>query len=838
MGTVPAEENSPVPLKIGHVLFSDQCRDIRVGGVLDGFWQDIRFAFRTLIKRPGFTLVAVLALALGIGASTGIFSVINAVLLRPLSYPAPDQIVYFEGVNQSRGLDDTNISALDFLSWKEQSNAFIHMALFVTGSANLADVGGEPERLSRAIVTSSFFSVIRVQPFLGRAFTSEEDQPGREPVAILGHALWKRSFGGDPNVIGRQITLNARRVTIVGVMPAGFDFPERAEIWSALPIETKDDTRDNRSYSAIGRLKRDVSLKAAQAQISAINAQLAAAYRDTNIGWDTHLARLHDRLVREVRPSLIALAGAVGFVLLIACANVANLLLARTAARRREMAIRAALGASRSRVIRQLLTESVLLSLVGGSVGVLFGVWFTHLLVRFSPAGAPRFEEIGLDGRVLAFALAVSCCTGLLFGLAPAFHAVRGNVSAALDAGTRGAGESIRSRMRSFLLIAEVSLSLMLLVGAGLLIQSFLRLREVKLGFNPNGVLTASISLPYARYPEDQQRVRFFHELTRRLRLLPGVTSAATVLTLPLNGSDYSIGRAFVPEGRPLGVENSGIADYSLASEDYFRTMEIPLLAGRAFTDRDTANSPMVVIINQTLARQCFGSTEDAIGKRLTIWRDEKFPREIVGVVGETQPSRLDEEAGAQMYVPHAQDPSWGFMSVVIRTAGDTATLVPALRREVLAMDKDEPIFNVQTMQEIVAKSALSRRTSMVLFTGFAVVALLLAAFGIYGVMAYSVSLRTHEIGVRMALGAQRSDVLRLVIGQGMEQVCIGVLLGIVGVLGLTRVMGSLLFAVRPNDPLTLLTISLVVLGVSLLACYVPARRAAKVNPTLALSTG
>ncbi|MDQ6809270.1 MAG: ABC transporter permease, partial [Verrucomicrobiota bacterium] len=455
---------------------------------MNNFIQDLRYTFRMLLKHRGFTAAAVLALGLGIGGNTAIFTVINSVLLRPLPYHAPEQIVTFTGVNPSAGITESNISILDFISWSEKSDAFSAMTLLVTGSSTLAGTTGEPERLPRASVTSSFFSVIGVQPVLGRAFSAEDDRVGSEPVAILSDTIWQRSFGGDPNVIGRKITLNARSVTIVGVMPKGFDFPERAQLWSAMPIDTKDENRDNRSYSAIARLKPGVSVAQAQAQISAINAQLATAFRDTNTGWDARVMRLHDRLVRQVRPSLIALAGAVAFVLLIACANVANLLLARTAARRREIAIRAALGASRFRVVRQLLTESVVLALIGGAVGILLSVWFTDLLIWMTPSGGPRFDQITIDRRVLGFALLVSAATGLLFGVAPALHASREDVSGALNAGTRGSNESVRSRVRSFLLIAEVALSLMLLVGAGLLIESFQRLREVKPGFKAEHV--------------------------------------------------------------------------------------------------------------------------------------------------------------------------------------------------------------------------------------------------------------------------------------------------------------------------------------------------------------
>ena len=800
--------------------------------------QDIRYGLRMLLKHKGFTAVAIIALGLGIGANTAIFSLVNGVLLRPLPYPDAERIVYFEGRNPSQGITDSNISLLDFQVWTTQSQAFSHTAFFWTGGAALAEQGGEPERVPRAGVSTRFFDVLGVQPMLGRSFLDEDDKPGPTTVAILSEGLWKRRFGSDRNIIGKPIAIGTRPVTVIGVMPGGFEFPQNTQVWTPAGINSAEEPRDNRSYSAIGRLKPGVELQQAQSQISAINAQLAKAFHDTNKGWETNVALLHERLVRAVRPSLLLLLGAVGCVLLIACANVANLLLARAAGRQKEVAIRTALGASRGRVIRQMLTESVLLSAVGGAVGLLLSFWLVELLISISPPDSPRFNEATLDYRVLAFTLAISALTGLIFGLAPALQASKLDVSASLKEGGRTGEGHRRTSVRSLLLIGEVAMSLVLLVGAGLLVQSFLRLQEVKPGFNPERVLIASLSLPGAKYKEDQQRIDFYRNLTERLKMLPGVQAAGAGVNLPLGASDYGIGRSFIPDGQPLNVDESVDASWSTITPAYFEALQVPLLAGRAFNERDNDSAPKVVIINQSAAVKHFGSETAALGKRLTIWRDEKFPREIVGVVGDTKPGALEEESGAQIYTPHSQDGSWGFMTMAIRTAADPAALTTTLRREVLALDKDLPIFNVQTMEDVVAASIGSRRVSMLLFSVFAGAALLLAAVGIYGVMAYTVTQRTQEIGIRMALGAQAGDVLRMVVRQGMTLAIIGISVGLAGALGLTRVIASLLFGVNATDPLTFVAISLLLAFVALFACYLPARRAAKLDPIKALARG
>ena len=800
---------------------------------------DIRYGVRMLLKHQGFTAVAVIALGLGIGANTAIFSLVNGVLLRPLPFPNSDRIIYFEGKNPAAGITDSNISYLDFTDWSQQTDLFASTAAYWTGNADLSGDGAEPEAVPRAGVTTGFFSVLGVQPVLGRAIVPEDDKPasfngGRGTVAIISHGLWKRRFGSDPAIIGRVVQMKSRPLTVIGVMPPGFEYPEQTQIWVNSAVNLSEEPRDNRAWSAIARLNSNVDLKQAQTRVSAINAQLDKQFHETNKGWDVSLWTLHERLVREVKPSLLALLGAVGLVLLIACANVANLLLARSAARQKEIAIRAAMGASRTRVLRQMLTESILLSAIGGIAGLILSIWLTDVLMSMLPEGAPRLEHIGIDYRVLTFALGVSALTGILFGIVPALQASKLDVTSALKEGGRSAEGHRRTSARSLLLIGEVALSLMLLVGAGLLIKSFLRLQEIRPGFNAHNVLIANLALPYPKYQYEQFE-EFFRQLKERLEAAPGVQAAGGSMNLPLNASGYAIGRGFIPEGRPLTVDENRDAMFSSITGDYFRALQIPLLSGRTFELRDNADAPKVVIINETIAKRHFGSPAEAIGKRLSIWRDEKFMREIVGVVGDTKTGSLTGEGGAQIYVPNAQARE-NFMGLVIRTAGDPAAFATTLRHEVQALDKDQPIYNVRTMDDVVMNSLGTRRVSMQLFAVFAIAALLLAAIGIYGVMAYTVTQRTQEIGIRMALGAQRSDVLGLVVRQGMTLAAIGVVAGLAGAFSLTRVMASLLFNVRPDDPTTYLAISFLLIVVAFLACYLPARRAAKLDPVIALS--
>jgi putative ABC transport system permease protein len=796
---------------------------------------DLRFALRQLRKSPGFTLIAVITLALGVGANTAIFSLVNGVLLRPLPFPESERILYFEGQNPSQGIVDSNVSYLDFIDWSQQTEIFASAAAYYTGSANLGADGAEPERVPRAGVTTSFFNVLGVQPLLGRAFRPEEDQPNTQTVAIISHGLWKRRFGSDPNIIGKQVQVSARSMTIVGVMPPGFEYPEQTQVWATSGVVLSEEPRENRSWSVIARVNPGVNLRQAQSRVSAINAQLAKQFPETNKGWDAKLSILHERLVRELKPSLLALLGAVGAVLLIACANVANLLLARSAARQKEVAIRAAMGASRARVVRQMLTESLLLSAIGGLAGVLLSVWLTDVLISILPEGAPRIDQVGIDYRVLGFALAVSALTGVVFGLAPALKASRLDVSSSLKEGGRTGEGHRRTSARSLLLIGEVALSLVLLVAAGLLIRSFVRLQEVRLGFNPHNVLVACIALPGAKYKEEQ-RPEFYRQLVERLQNSPGVQAVGGGVNLPLYATNYAIGRGFIPEGRPITVDEAFDASYSTITGDYFRALQIPLLAGRTFDARDNADGPKVAVVNESLAQRHFGSVAAAIGKRLNIWRDEKFPREIVGVVSDTKAGELVAASGAQIYVPHAQEQSWGFMGMVVRTASDPAAFANTLRREVQAIDKDQPIYNVRTFDDVVMNSLGTRRVSMQLFTVFAIAALLLAAVGIYGVMAYSVTQRTQEIGIRMALGAQKGDVLRLVVRQGMTLTVIGIIAGLAGAFALTRVMANLLFGVGASDPATFFGLSLLLIGVAFIACYLPARRAAKLDPMIALA--
>jgi putative ABC transport system permease protein len=799
---------------------------------MNSIWQDARFGFRMLWKRPGFTTVALVVLALGIGANTAIFSVVDAVLLRPLPYPGADRVVAFTGVNPPKGITSSNMSAPDFDDWRAQAQSFEALAMYAATSANVTG-GDEPERVASAVVMPDFFRVLGVGAARGRPLVADDAQPGGGLVVVISHGLWVRRFGADPGVVGRRIELGGRSFEVVGVMPAGFDFPQRAELWTALRLNTNEVPRDDREFSIVGRLKDGVTLEKAQAEMDTLTARLAQQYPVTNTGWGVRVERLRDNLVGRLRTTLFVLMAAVGLVLLIACSNVANLLLARAASRRREVAVRLALGAGRLRIVRQMLTESALLALVGGALGVGLSVWLTDLLVALAPAGTPRLDEVRADARVVLFAVGATLLTGLVFGLAPALQASRPDLGESLKEGGRGAVEA-RSRVRSLLVVAEVALSLVLLIGAGLLVKSFARLQKVNPGFDPSNVLTMKLSLPGARYREPRDKAEFYSKLVARVAALPGVESAAATLSLPLGGSNYSVGRAFIREGRPLTPEESDNAAYSVATPDYFRAMRIPLLRGRAFNERDDADSPMVVVINETMARKVFPG-EDPVGKRIRIWRDEKFPREIVGVVGEAKPEGMDAEPAFQMYVPVRQDGAWNSLTLVVRAQGEPSSLAGAVRGEVRALDKDLPVYNVKTMGQVVSEATAYRRVTAVLMAGFAVVALLLAAVGLYGVVSYAVAQRTREFGIRVALGAQTRDILRLVLRQGGALVLAGVLAGVAAALVATRVLASLLYEVSTTDATVFVLVPALLAAVALAACLVPARRATKVDPTEAL---
>src|SRR6266446_1820006 len=801
--------------------------------IMETLIKDLRYGIRSLLKQPVFALVAVATLALAIGGNSAMFTVVNAVLLRPLHYPESDRIVVLEGINPPRGITQSNMSIPDFADWQNQNQSFEQMAGFITGGV-LLNNGDETERVHGTAVTADFFTLFRTPALRGRPLQADDTQPGKDPVAVIGYGIWQRRFGANENVVGSKVTITGKATTIVGVMPQGFDYPSQSETWVPLPLDPAKEARDNRFVSVIGRLKPGASVSQARAQLDTINQRLAQSYHETNSGWTVKVSSLQDRLVSDVRLSLLVLLAAVAFVLLIACANIANLLLARASSRQKEMAVRTALGASRFRIIRQLLTESLLLSFLGGALGLLLGFWLTRLLIAVSPANTPRFDEIRPDARVFIFTIGLTVLTGLIFGLAPALQASRFDQSEGLKEGSRGNSGGARSnRVRGLLMVAEIAMSFMLLVGAGLLIKSFMHLREVKPGFNADNVLTMRISVPPGKFQVGEPRIQFFQQAIDRIHSLPGIQSAGMVLSLPLGGDTFNVWRGYIREGRPATPEENGDAAYLAATPDYFHALQIPLIAGRAFTDRDVENATKVVVVNETMARKLWPG-QSPIGKHITIWRDEKFPREIVGIVGETKAS-LDAEPGPQMYVPYGQDASWGSMSFVVRTSGDPASAAAAVRNEIRSLDKGAPVFNVRTMNDVLAISVAPRRTPMLLLSAFAATALLLALIGIYGVTAYYVTQRTQEIGIRMALGAQMSDVLKLVLKGGMALSLIGIAVGLIGAYALTRWMTSLLFGVKPTDALTFVAVAVCLLVTALLACYLPARRATKVDPLVAL---
>ncbi len=795
--------------------------------------QDIRYAIRSLIKRPGFVVVAVATLAFGIGANTAIFSVVDAVLLSPLSFPEPERIVVVDGTNLNLGIREGGSTSLpDFSDWRNQSSSFEQIAAFIAGGTVLV-TNGEPERVRGTSVTEDFFPLFRTAPFKGRLLQANEFKEANDFVAIVSYAFWQRRFGGNDNMTGSKVQVGNSSVTIVGVMPPGFDYPSQTEIWFPLRADPAKEQRFNRFLNVVGRLKPGVDIKQAQSEMAVINERLAQNYVESNRGWNVKLTNLQDRLVGNLRASLLILLGAVTLVLLIACANIANLQLARATYRQSEIAVRTALGASRFRIVRQLLTESVLLSIVSGVLGIVLSVWLTRLLVSLSPPNSPRFEEIGMDARVFGFAFAVALVTGVVFGLVPAIQTSKIDLNEALKESGRSGSQARRNRLGSALMVSEIALSFMLLVGAGLLIKSFIRLREVNPGFNPSNMLTMRVSLPAGKYQPGEARVQVYSQVIERISSLPGVASAGAVLSLPLRGDTFNLGRGYVREGDPATSAAEGNANFLTVTPTYFDTMQIPLKEGRRFTERDTIDKDKVVIVNETLARKLWPG-ESPVGRKIWVWHDEKFHREIVGVVGDTR-AYLDSEAESQIYVPFAQDAGWGSLSLAVRTNGEPTALAGAVRNEIRAVDKGMTIYNVKTLDDVVTTAAAPRRSPMLLLSTFAGVAMLLAMLGIYGVTAYYVTQRTHEIGVRIALGAQMRDVLKLVLTRGVLFALVGIAIGFAGAFGLTRYLATLLFGVPPIDPMTFLIVAAILIVVALLACVIPARRAAKVDPLVAL---
>ena len=801
-------------------------------------WQDFRYGLRMLAKSPGFSAVVILTLALGIGANTAIFSVVSAVLLEPLPYPQPDRLVAIVHVNLQSGEIGKAQSYPDFVDLRTQSKSLEAAAAYDDSSVTLTGMG-DPVHLNTGIFSADMFNVLREPPMLGREFTAAEDKPGTH-VVMLSYRLWKTRFGGDPKVTDKQIVLDGKPYVVAGVMPADFQFPldeQPVDLWTSIAVEGAESRAERGSHflRVIGRLRNGVTLAAANAETAEIAARLEKQYPDTNGHWGMSLQPEIDELVGDVRPAMLMVLGAVGLLLLIACANAANLLLARAAGRQREMAIRASLGAGKRRILRQLLTESVMLSLAGGALGLLLSVWGTAALVNLPSLGIPRLASAGVDLRALVFTLAVSIFTGVLFGLAPAFHAARFNLFGTLKEGGRTATEGAgRSRVRSLLVVSQVSLAVVLLIGASLLLESMFHLLHQSPGFDPQGVLAFSLDLPDTRYSKPPQSADFFKEVLTRMRAVPGVQHASAAMPLPL--TDNSLRTSFEIEGRPMAKSDLPRTQIRAVGLDYFKTMRIPLLAGREFTARDDRNASHVIIINQTLARKFFPN-ENAIGKHMKPGMSggkSDSMCEIVGVVGDVKHRNLWQSPDPESYVPYDQNPIGG-MDVVVRAGGDPMTLLPALRAQVLALDPELPIYKVKRMEDYLAASVAQRRFTSLLCSIFAGAGLLLAVVGLFGVMTYSVAQRTHEIGVRMAVGAEKADVWRMILREALGITVAGIAVGLLGALGLSSILKSQLFGVRATDPLTFLGVVATLVLVALLACSIPARRATRVDPIVAL---
>jgi putative ABC transport system permease protein len=813
---------------------------MRVELQMNSLWQDVRFGLRMLAKNPAFTAIAVLTLALGIGANTAIFSVIDAALLRPLPYPDADRIVVLYQLNYKK--DKIDPAAADFVDFQREASSFAQLAAYRGIPFNLSG-NGNPERVEGVAVTSSVFAALGVQALYGRVIQPDLDPPGGTSVAVLSYALWQKRFGSAPQIVGRTIQIDGESLTVVGVMPPGFAYPAGTELWTSSrfsvpphPLHRTEDfstKRDSHFFETIGRLRSGVTLAQASAQVDTIAQRLKQQYANDEEDTGGMVVPLRENLVGDTRPALLILLGAVALVLLIACVNVANIVLARGASRQKEMALRIALGAGRMQLIRHLLIESVLLAVAGGVLGILLALWVLSPLRALVPASMIGGAPIVLDSRVLLFTLAVSLGSGVLFGLIPGLRLVDTDLKVALQEGGRGhAGGSRARKMRSALVVTEIALAAVLLIAAGLLLRSFGRLLRVPEGFNPDHVLALQLSLPPARYPQPADRAGFIKNSLERVASLPGIASASAVTRLPLVPGRST--RSLEVEGRIAPASGDISPDYLVVTPDYFQTMGVPLLSGRTFTDRDDASALPAAIISESTARY-FWPGQDAIGKHFRgACSDDKNTCRVVGIVGDVKQHRLEQASQLAVYTPFSQDP-WAFFALVVRTKLEPASAASAVEGAIHSVDPDEPVYNVRSMRDVEAASLSPQRLQIALIGLFAALALVLACMGIYGVMAYSVAQRTSEIGVRVALGAQTGNVLGLILGQGLRLAVLGAAIGLAGSFFAARLLSGMLFGVTPGDPATFAGAAIVLVLVAMVACYVPARRATRVDPLVAL---
>ncbi|MGH9684607.1 MAG: ADOP family duplicated permease [Candidatus Acidiferrales bacterium] len=844
-GIAPKEARRQATVQFGGAEgVKEDCREQRRGFWLETLWADARYSLRMLRRSPGFTIIAVLTLALGIGANTAVFSVVDAVLLKPLPYRDPGRLVV---VWESKQNPHNAVSPPDFLDWRARNSVFEDMAYLADQHVNLT-VNGLPEQVDLQKVAANFFDVLGVPPALGPGFTSINGQAGNDKLVILNYALWRGSFGSDPNIIGKRIQINGTGYAIVGVTPPNFDsfIPagsltgEHPQMWAsfAFPSSFKDRSKVGRFLTVIARLKPGVNSGRAQAQMSVISAALAQTYPENDGGWRATIVPMQEEITGDMRPALLILLGAVGLVLLIACANLSSLLLSRTPGRRREIAVRTAIGGSRWRIARQLLAESMVLAVIGGSLGIFAAVCGAHALLRTTPRGLLNVPDIPVDTRVLLFTAGITLLAAILFGFLPSYVSAHSEIAASLQDAGRTSSQSRRSRTaHKVFIVAEIALALVLLAGSGLLVQSFVRLVRVNPGFDARNLLTFKLDLPDTKYKDDETRIAFFNELLDNLSHLPGVRSATAENLPPFSGfSAWGVATDVLLPGQTAQVPESQRATTAVrvVAADYFRTMKLPLREGRTFVPAEFAAERHVVIVNEVFAKKFLPKT-NPIGQKITIdMKDQNVPSEIVGVVADVHEANLGVLPWPTAYWPYPELP-YSSMSVVVRTATNPLTLVFPARDTVLRMDKDEPISDVATMDRLLSNSVARSRFTMQLFSIFAALALLLASIGIYGVISYSVAQRTREIGIRMALGAQRRDVLRIVVGDGARLAFLGIVIGVAGGLALTRVMTNLLFEVKPTDPAIFAVAAILLAIVALAACYIPARRAMRVDPMVAL---